>query len=110
MRRAAQRSVDYQRDLALLNVVGDVRPALIDFEHRRAFEAYFSQTRGGSDCRHQIKTETRKPARQQNSLTFICLVNTDECRTALGQFETRGGHRLGVGFAETFADAHYFAG
>src|SRR5205809_5893925 len=109
MRSAAQRSVDYQSDLALLDVISDVRPALVDFEDRRAFEANFAQTRGRSDGRHQIKSETREPARQQYSLTLICLVNADECGTVLRQFATGGSHRLRVRFAETFAYAHDFA-
>src|SRR5437899_68906 len=91
-------------------MIGDVRPAFVDFKNRGAFETDFAQTPGRPDCRHQIKSETKELARQQYSLTFICLVNANECGAALRQFKTRGGHRLGVSFAETFTDAHYFAG
>src|SRR5207302_11315241 len=104
MRSAAQRSVDYQSDLALLDMIGDVRAALVDFEDRRAFESDFAQTRGRPDCRHQIKYETREPARQQYSLPLICLVNADECSSAIRQFETRGGHCLRISFTVPF---HY---
>src|SRR6202140_2222758 len=68
VRCTAQRSVDYQSDLALLDVIGNVGTSFVNFEAGGYFQADFAQARRGSPSRHQVKTETLETPREQGSL------------------------------------------
>src|SRR5260370_26986337 len=79
MRSPTQRRVYYQRDLASLYVVDDVRPSLIYLKDVFYFQADLSQTIGGSESCHYLETEPRKLASQNHCVTFIRIVHTNEC-------------------------------
>jgi len=71
MRRAPQGCVDDERDLALFDVVHDVRAALIDLKDCLDFKPDFTQARGRVDGRNQRETESGEAAREYDRLSFV---------------------------------------
>ena len=59
---------------------------------------------------HDLETQAHKLPRQQSRLSFIDIVDTDERLSACRQRQTRAHHRLAIGLAKRFANAHHFAG
>src|SRR5215813_13390304 len=68
MRDTAEWCVDDKRNRAALDVVDYVRSALVHLENAFDFEANLFQPRRSSQSRHDLESQTRKPARQQHCL------------------------------------------
>src|SRR3954471_5031076 len=92
MRRATERRIDYQSDVTLFDIVGDIGPAFIYFEDRRAFQTDFAQARGSSDAGHQLKTQSREAASKHDRLALVGVIHTDESGATARQVKTGGRH------------------
>ena len=84
-RLAAERRVDDEIDLAVDDLVGDVRPAFVHLEDDVDVEAVGAQVGGGPARRDQAEAELGEIARDRQQVRLVVVVDADERRAALGQ-------------------------